>query len=370
MPMVEAPRTVGYILAVLAQTRYAPDQTTQARGAWQLQITDAAVQRYSMTVHAESIAIDEGAARDPMGSIAIDAEAFVRLCYNEVQPATLLRKGRLQAEGDLERLLTLLALISGFDGAAARLNAIDEGFRARPPVTAIERVEDPTLEQVRAAGTARLPLVIPRAVRDWKALSWTLESLTARYGEVPLRGAELAAQPIQLKDLLAGIGAATDRDGIKSGSARLPDELLADLGTPPLFPQRYASPRPGDDKPFVETFFSAARTTTDLHRDLPDGLVTVFLGKRRFTLFSPDQASLVYAAAGVRGDFQSCDVTDPSNIDYERYPRAREARSIDVVLEPGDLLYLPGGWFHHVTALEHSICVKFHLAESWATEPS
>ncbi|HVZ17631.1 MAG TPA: cupin-like domain-containing protein, partial [Terriglobales bacterium] len=78
-------------------------------------------------------------------------------------------------------------------------------------------------------------------------------------------------------------------------------------------------------------------------------------GRRRFTLFPPDQLSNLYI-----GPFEHTLAGPPVSMvrledpDFERYPRFREALSHAVVadLDPGDALYIPYCWWHHVRSLE------------------
>ena len=46
---------------------------------------------------------------------------------------------------------------------------------------------------------------------------------------------------------------------------------------------------------------------------------------------------------------------NPDHVDYERYPEFRQVTVVDVVIGPGDLLFLPIGWWHHVRGLDVSI---------------
>ena len=48
--------------------------------------------------------------------------------------------------------------------------------------------------------------------------------------------------------------------------------------------------------------------------------------------------------------------------DFARYPRFREACALAGVIEPGELLYLPAYWWHHVRSLQVSISVNFWWA--------
>jgi hypothetical protein len=49
---------------------------------------------------------------------------------------------------------------------------------------------------------------------------------------------------------------------------------------------------------------------------------------------------------------------DPEAPDFERYPLARQANMIECVVKPGEMLYVPAGWFHQVRALAFSLSVN------------
>jgi ribosomal protein L16 Arg81 hydroxylase len=46
-------------------------------------------------------------------------------------------------------------------------------------------------------------------------------------------------------------------------------------------------------------------------------------------------------------------------VDTDRYPLFARACLMDVVLEPGDALFLPAGWWHWVRSLSTSISATF-----------
>ena len=48
------------------------------------------------------------------------------------------------------------------------------------------------------------------------------------------------------------------------------------------------------------------------------------------------------------------------NLDRDRFPLFEKSEIIKVVLEPGDAIYLPRGWWHYVESLEPSINVSVH----------
>jgi hypothetical protein len=96
------------------------------------------------------------------------------------------------------------------------------------------------------------------------------------------------------------------------------------------------------------------RTVVATHYDLPDNLAVVAVGERRFTLFPPDQLKNLYVGPL---DFnpagQAISLVDVRNPDLERFPRYAEAMAHAEVAEmgPGDALFIPSMWWHHVEAL-------------------
>lgn len=94
-------------------------------------------------------------------------------------------------------------------------------------------------------------------------------------------------------------------------------------------------------------------TTVQTHYDMSDNIACVVAGRRRFTLFPPDQVANLYVGpleftpAGRPISMVSLD--DP---DLERYPRFAQALEFALFadLEPGDAIFIPAMWWHHVQA--------------------
>jgi len=91
------------------------------------------------------------------------------------------------------------------------------------------------------------------------------------------------------------------------------------------------------------------------HFDVPDNIACCISGKRRFTLFPPEQISNLYVGpidntpAG-----QPVSLVEVNNPDYKKYPRYKEALKCALVaeLEPGDAIYIPSLWWHNVESLD------------------
>ncbi len=106
------------------------------------------------------------------------------------------------------------------------------------------------------------------------------------------------------------------------------------------------------------------------HYDLPDNLACVTAGRRRFTLFPPSQLENLYVGPL---DFtpagQPISLVDLHQPDLERFPRFGEAmrHAQFAELEPGDAIFIPSMWWHHVEALE---CFNVLVNYWWRQSPA
>lgn len=105
----------------------------------------------------------------------------------------------------------------------------------------------------------------------------------------------------------------------------------------------------------VPNFWLGNALTVPVHHDHPYNLACVVAGRRRFTLFAPEQVGNLYIGPLEHTPSGApISVVHPKQPDFERYPRYREALASARVAEmgPGDALYIPPLWFHQVEALE------------------
>ncbi len=116
-----------------------------------------------------------------------------------------------------------------------------------------------------------------------------------------------------------------------------------------------ANPMPGLPADALASIWLGNRSRIAAHHDLPDNLACVAAGRRRFTLFPPEQIGNLYIGPI---DFtpagQAISLVDFAAPDLERFPRfsaALEAAQV-VELEAGDALFIPSLWWHHVEGLE------------------
>ena len=97
------------------------------------------------------------------------------------------------------------------------------------------------------------------------------------------------------------------------------------------------------------------RVVASCHFDAPENLACCAVGRRGVTLFPPDQVANLYPGPlEPTPGGQVVSVVDFDAPDFERHPRFREAlaHARTATLEPGDAIFIPSMWWHHVRSLE------------------
>ena len=104
----------------------------------------------------------------------------------------------------------------------------------------------------------------------------------------------------------------------------------------------------------LASFWFGNETRISAHYDFPDNLACVVAGKRRFTLLAPDEIGNLYVGPlEPTPSGQAISLVDFANPDFERHPRfaAAIARARTAELGPGDAIFIPSMWWHHVESL-------------------
>lgn len=215
-----------------------------------------------------------------------------------------------------------------------------------------------------AAIAARTPVVVDDLAAEWPALErWTPATLAARFGDRRVKvydarfgepGANYmgSIDQIPFRDFLATL-LAGERDlrmFLHNLSHAMP-ELLEDVRFPDIG-LRFS-------RQFVFSFFGARGTTTPLHFDIDMGdvLHTAVLGRRRIRLFAPADATALYRHPCTVRSYVDLDAPD-----RDRHPAIDFATGHEVVLEPGQTLYMPAGWWHEFHYLEAGIGVSLRAS--------
>lgn len=206
------------------------------------------------------------------------------------------------------------------------------------------------------------PVVIEGAIADWPALAkWQPDYLAATVGAAPIeyQGGRAQAANFEL--------AKDDHRRTMPFDAFL--AMITDAGTPgndayitaynnhrntqafaPLMADvrpidAYLGPEPG------MLWVGPAGTFTPLHFDLTNNMLIQVTGRKHVRMVPAAHGQFLYNHRHVFSAVH--DLDDPARLDA--CPLARQATVYDVTLEPGDMLFIPIGWWHQVRSLEFSV---------------
>ena len=134
------------------------------------------------------------------------------------------------------------------------------------------------------------------------------------------------------------------------------NKLLATEAALPLWDdftldERYLVPDPQRNQAFL--WFGPAGTVTPLHHDVINVLFNQVDGWKHFILIPSLEVHRVYNNLAVYS------AVDPLKPDLEHYPLFAGAQQIHLDVGPGQTLFIPAGWWHHVEATEASISISF-----------
>jgi hypothetical protein len=203
----------------------------------------------------------------------------------------------------------------------------------------------------------RRPAIISGAVDDWPVRRWTPRMLDEEFGDIEtpatvdlpesgvvyLRQEKAHRRTMTVRELVALM---------ESGAPCYIDQ--ADISR---FP-KLADACPIDSliaqgRRFVNLWVGA-RTRSGLHYDPMDNYLIQIYGRKEAILAAPADRKSLYPFP----DNIAKSRVDPEAPDLEQFPKARRATFWTGTLEPGDLLYIPRGWWHFLRAPEASISVN------------
>ncbi len=103
-------------------------------------------------------------------------------------------------------------------------------------------------------------------------------------------------------------------------------------------------------------FFAGAGALTPLHYDLLENLFFQAYGIKRFLLIDPKFTDCCYPVNRTWIDgYSEVAIEKP---DFGRHPKFRDVPIVEVDIAAGELMYVPGGWWHAVQSLETNISIN------------
>ena len=251
------------------------------------------------------------------------------------------------------------ALIRGVTSIHDMREAIKRAARDLPVITAVPRMGLIDAAAFRALAAKGLPFLITGLVNRWPLAALTPQTLRDRFSHLPVRARvgdyintafapDRAMQDMSMLEYL---------DLVAVGTHDLPPYLgnleLRELNSMCHWPTYFDKMGP------PRFWLGPAGTVTPLHCDYDDNIFAQIWGTKRIFLAPPHHDEFLYPNEANAILFGS--PFNPEAPDFEKFPLARQAATIECIVNPGELLYVPAGWYHQVRALTFSLS-----ANRWA----
>ncbi|KAL8662525.1 MAG: hypothetical protein Q9202_004670 [Teloschistes flavicans] len=123
-------------------------------------------------------------------------------------------------------------------------------------------------------------------------------------------------------------------------------------------------PPPQLEEPLLNAWLGPAGTVSPLHTDPYHNILCQVVGKKYVRLYSPNETPKLYSKGVEDGGI---DMSNTSEVDAEascntldaEYPLFLQAAYVETILNEGECLYIPLGWWHYVRSLSVSFSVSF-----------
>ena len=218
----------------------------------------------------------------------------------------------------------------------------------------------------------QIPVVIKDLAKQWPAYSkWNWDYFKMLVGDKKVglynNVKSDAYTPVNTADDYKTFGEYIDM--ISAGPAAWRIFLFNIFDHAPQLMQDFTWPEhlmKGFVKKYPMLFTGGATSITHMHFDidLSNIIHTQFAGRKRVLLFPFEEQHKLY-----RKPFEVLSLADFSNyylngkIDYEKFPALKLAKGYEVILELGDTLFMPAGYWHHMEYLESGFAMSLRALQ-------
>lgn len=106
----------------------------------------------------------------------------------------------------------------------------------------------------------------------------------------------------------------------------------------------------------VKAWIGPANTVSSMHTDDKHNIFCQVVGEKMVILAAPEDKENLYTYDGILNNTSK---VDPENLNLDEFPNAANVKFYKVIVRPGEMLYIPKMWFHHVRSLSSSISISF-----------
>lgn len=262
-----------------------------------------------------------------------------------------------------------------FQGAEIRSELLSEGLSSAISFPVREISCDPSAFGDLAKGQSD-PIVLRGLAKNWPATTkWrNMESLSHAYGhrlvpiEVGSMGTGMNEQLVTFREFVSSyLSISAEKSCWRLQDAIDPSSKIAYLAQHPFLeqiPQLYQDVERnpcGVDPTNINAWIGTGGTRTPLHYDSDDNLLIQLVGAKYVRLYDRKETPRLYVSKdkgyGLQGNMSelNCEMEDYDG----KHPLARDAKFTEVLLLPGDCLYIPSRHWHYVRSLSTSVSVNY-----------
>ncbi|KAF2070518.1 hypothetical protein CYY_008166 [Polysphondylium violaceum] len=216
-----------------------------------------------------------------------------------------------------------------------------------------------------------IPVIFKGIQKDWSATEkWTSDKLAEKYGDVLFKISHQGHKriPMKFKDYVDYMKAQNDEEPLyvfDEAFGEKAEEMLTDYSVPKYFPEDLFEVS-GKERPhFRWIVIGPPRSGAPWHID-PAGTSawnSLLTGRKRWLMYPPSFTPIGVGIDDVEEKFYG---SPPSLLWLlEVYPYLPpDQRPIECIQEPGETIFVPGGWWHMVLNMEESIAVTQNFCNS------
>jgi Cupin-like domain len=209
---------------------------------------------------------------------------------------------------------------------------------------------------MKALAKKGLPFVVQGLVTEWPIAKLTTKEFLKRYGDlkVTARTGDYVASAFSGNRTFeeTTIAQFMAQSHLVEGNAHEPPPYLGNQALPQITAE-CMWPELFEKAAEAKVWLGPKNTITPLHCDYDDNLFAQVWGKKMFHLYPPWNADLLYLKQANPVLYASG--FNPEIPDFDQFPLARDAHRVQCELHPGELMFLPAGWFHYVRAASLSL---------------
>jgi hypothetical protein len=225
-------------------------------------------------------------------------------------------------------------------------------------VSEIKRISQPSAETVMEHLREGIPFIATGVLSHWTFLTMSLDQIKKVFGHIKLSPGvgDSPAKSVTIKEFIGKMEQPSNAKVYTEG-CELPEALRHKFQFPFMGAQAFLT-----QQMWLGTK-SGEKPCTRLHCDCTHNFLGHIIGRKRIVFYSPDQSDYLYPHKAYN-TYQPCHILQGEDVDTEKFPLFKNAKPIEVILQPGELMVIPAFWFHCVYALDNVLSVSSPV--SWA----